>query len=246
MRARTRPVRGCPKIPGREESLPLAERQPPLPPLKRGVKKATPRRRGYEEAMHPAGLRGFCSFLPPCQGGVGGVAFPRSALPKPPNPPCQVGKKNPSLCLGLTFAFVRHSGACRNPEQTGIPNRRKVGKNDKAKRQIQKHSPWIPGNPSSVGIDCRNDGNRIQPCRRECRGRIHATLIFRRPATGRMYVGHICPTYKTMIPIVPPHRLRGLFQQTLVRGQTRVMNERLQKPLTRNTSSCKTSLFGRF
>ncbi len=46
----------------------------------------------------------------------------------------------PSLPRG----FVRHSGACRNPEQTGVPNRRTAKKNDKAKRQIQKQSPWIP------------------------------------------------------------------------------------------------------
>ncbi len=144
-------------------------------------------------------------FLAPLsRGGRGGCIFRGPPCRNSPTPPCQGGKKNPSLCLGLTFAFGRHSGACRNPEQTGIPNCRKAGKNDKPKRQIQKQSPWIPGNPSSVGIDCRNDSNRIQPCRRECRGRIYATLIFRRPATGRIYVGHICPTYKTMIPIVPP------------------------------------------
>ena len=38
----------------------------------------------------------------------------------------------------------RHSGECRNPEQTGIPNRRTTRKNDKEKREIQKQSPWIP------------------------------------------------------------------------------------------------------
>ena len=36
----------------------------------------------------------------------------------------------------------RHSGECRNPEQTWIPYRRTTKKNDKAKRQIQNR--WIP------------------------------------------------------------------------------------------------------
>ena len=66
-------------------------------------------------------------------------------------PPCPVYfhcplegllKKPPKVFLHLIESVHRHSGACRNPEQTRIPNRRTTKKNDKVKRQIQ--SPRIP------------------------------------------------------------------------------------------------------
>ena len=43
----------------------------PSPPPTRVFQQ--PLDRGYKKAMRPAGQRGLCFFLPPCQGGVGGV-----------------------------------------------------------------------------------------------------------------------------------------------------------------------------
>ena len=63
------------------------------------------------------------------RGGYTGLL--RKLLPARSIPPSSVG-----------IDHSRHSGECRNPEQTGIPNRRTTKKNDKAKSQ--KQSPWIP------------------------------------------------------------------------------------------------------
>ena len=47
--------------------------------------------------------------------------------------PGVVGQGPKGLTTSPIESVHRHSGACRNPEQTGIPNRRTTKKNDKAK-----------------------------------------------------------------------------------------------------------------
>ena len=64
VKAANAPSPGLLKNPPRS-SFPRPETNPPYPPLTGG----------YKKAMRPRRVEGFCFFLPPCQGGVGGVAF---------------------------------------------------------------------------------------------------------------------------------------------------------------------------
>ena len=68
---------------GGKGDVPLDRKtNPPYPPLTGGYKKATSPTGsgGIKRRCAPAGQKGPCFFLPPCQGGVGGVDFTLSGV----------------------------------------------------------------------------------------------------------------------------------------------------------------------
>ena len=109
-------------------------RPPPAPPAQfrqRLVSRLPP---PLKEAVKKAPQRGkICLCV--------GVAYMRPCFFDLLQGPHVCGPYTP---FGKSESRCRHSGACRNPEQAGIPNRRTTKKNDKAKKQTQIQSPWIP------------------------------------------------------------------------------------------------------